>query len=56
MDFNLKSIKREYKNYLKDNFHGQKIQAPLFFNGNFGLRFDLQQGETGTEEYFTEGC
>lgn len=48
------TINREYKAYLNSNFRGQKIHTPLFFNGDFGLRFDLQKGETNTEEYFTE--
>ena len=48
------TIKQEYRKYLEDNFKGQKISTPLYFNGNFGLRFDLEVGETDTEEYFTE--
>jgi len=45
---------KEYKKYLADHFPGLKIQKPLFFNGKFGLRFDLQVGETDTEDYFKE--
>jgi hypothetical protein len=26
----------------------------LFFNWNIALRFDLQEGETDTDDYFTE--
>jgi hypothetical protein len=48
------AIKQEYKQYLNATFKDQKIIRPLFFNGNFGLRFDLQVGETDTEEYFME--
>lgn len=48
------TIKQEYRQYLEDNFRGQKIQKPIFFNGDFGLRFDLQKGETDTDEYFAE--
>jgi hypothetical protein len=48
------TIKQQYQQYLAGNFKGQKINKPLFFNGSFGLRFDLQVGETNTDEYFAE--
>jgi Domain of unknown function (DUF3885) len=48
------ALNQEYRKYLNDNFPGQEIKAPLFFKGNLGLRFDLQKGETGEEEYFVE--
>jgi len=44
----------EFKEYLTDSFKDQQICKPLFFNGKFGLRFDLQVGETNTNEYFEE--
>ena len=47
------TIKQEYRQYLEDKFKGQKISTPLYFNENYGLRFDLEVGETNTEEYFT---
>jgi hypothetical protein len=50
----MNAIIKEYKKYLAEYFHGLKIQKPLFFNGKFALRFDLQVGETATEDYFRE--
>lgn len=50
----MSTIKQEYRKYSEDNFKGQKISTPLYFNGNLGLRFDLEVGETDTEEYFVE--
>ena len=40
--------------YLTDNFSLRQICKPLFFNGEFGLRFNLQVGETDRDEYFEE--
>ncbi len=45
---------KSYKQFLADNFKGLKIRASLFFNWNNGLRFDLQNGEVDTDEYFEE--
>jgi len=50
----VQSLKQEYKQFLADYFGGLKIRTPLFFNWKFGLRFDLQVGETNTDEYFFE--
>lgn len=48
------TLKQEYRQFLEENFRGLKIKAPLFFNWDNGLRFDLQVGETNTDEYFQE--
>lgn len=37
-----------------ENFSGLEIKVPLFYNWENGLRFDLQVGDTDTEEYFKE--
>ena len=50
----MNSIFKEYNNYLTDYFPGLRIQPPLYFKGKFGLRFDLQVGETATADYFEE--
>lgn len=49
------TLKRDYKEFLHDNFNGLNIRAPLFFNWKIGLRFDLQDGVVGTDRYFEEG-
>lgn len=48
------TTKQEYRQFLKDNFKGLRLRKPLFYSWNFGLRFDLQVGETDTDEYFQE--
>lgn len=48
------TIKQEYREFLKDNFKGIRLRKPLFYCWDLGLRFDLQVGETGTDEYFQE--
>jgi len=48
------SVKQEYRSFLDINFKALEIRAPLFYNWPFSLRFDLQTGETGTDEYFIE--
>lgn len=48
------TIKQEYRKFLKDNFKGLKLRKPLFYSWNLGIRFDLQVGETDTDEYFQE--
>lgn len=40
------TTKQEYREFLKDNFKGLRLRKPLFYSWNFGLRFDLQTGET----------
>lgn len=47
-------IGKSYKQFLTDNFKGLRIRASLFFNWDKGLRFDLQEGEVDTDEYFEE--
>ncbi|WEK20718.1 MAG: DUF3885 domain-containing protein [Candidatus Pedobacter colombiensis] len=48
------TIKESYRQFLNDNFKGLSIQASLFFNWDRGLRFDLQEGEVGSDNYFDE--
>ena len=48
------TLKQEYRQFLEENFRGLIIKAPLFFNWDNALRFDLQVGETNTDEYFQE--
>ncbi|MEJ5964321.1 DUF3885 domain-containing protein [Pedobacter immunditicola] len=48
------SLKQETYEFLNVYFWGLKLRANLFFNAAYGLRFNLQQGETGTDEYFEE--
>jgi len=50
----LATIKQKYRQYLEENFKGLKIRTPIFFIGDFGLRFDLEKGEPDTDEYFIE--
>lgn len=42
----MQTTKQEYKQFLSDNFKGLRLRKPLFYSWNFGLRFDLQTGET----------
>lgn len=50
----MQTTKREYRQFLSDNFKGFRLQKPLFYSWNVGLRFDLQVGNTNTDEYFRE--
>ena len=51
----MKTLKQEYIEFLSDSFFkGFQLRKPLFYNWDFGLRFDLQIGETNTDEYFHE--
>lgn len=47
-------LKKEYNQFLDKNFKGLQLKKPLFYNWGFGLRFDLQVGETNTGQYFEE--
>jgi len=40
------TTKQEYRKFLNDNFKGLRLRKPLFYSWDFGLRFDLQTGET----------
>ncbi len=42
----MKTTKQEYRQYLSDNFKGLRLRTPLFYSWDFGLRFNLQTGET----------
>jgi hypothetical protein len=48
------TTKQEYRQFLSDNFKGLRLRKPLFYSWDFGLRFDLQVGETDSDEYFQE--
>lgn len=48
----MQPLKKEVKDFMSAHFNKSEIRAPLFFNSRYGLRFDLQCGETDTEEYF----
>ncbi|WP_316747545.1 hypothetical protein [Pedobacter gandavensis] len=48
------TLKRDYKEFLNDNFKGLSIRTALFFNWDIGLRFDLQEGDVGSDHYFEE--
>jgi len=48
------TTKQEYRKFLNDNFKGLRLRKPLFYSWDFGLRFDLQVGETDIDEYFQE--
>lgn len=50
----MKTVKTEYRQFLNDNFKGLRLKMPLFYSWNYGLRFDLQSGDTSTDEYFEE--
>ena len=42
----MQTTKQEYRQFLNDNFKGLRLRKPLFYSSDFGLRFDLQTGET----------
>ncbi|MFP9112445.1 DUF3885 domain-containing protein [Flavobacterium sp. RHBU_3] len=48
------NTKQELATFLATNFHKLRLHKPLFYNAEFGLRFDLQHGETFTDAYFKE--
>lgn len=48
------TVKQEYRQFLNEHFDGYEVKAPLFYNWENSLRFDLQVGDTDTEEYFKE--
>ena len=48
------TIKQEYRKFIKDNFERLRLRKPLFYSWDLGIRFDLQVGETDTDEYFQE--
>ena len=52
----MRNIKQTYRQFLKDNFSGLKLCKPLFYNWDYGLRFDLQDENLSTsdDEYFIE--
>ena len=50
----MKTLKQEYRQFLTDNFETFIFRQPLYFRWKFGLRFNLQVGEAGSDEYFEE--
>lgn len=50
----MQTIKKDYRQFLSKNFKGLRLGKPLFYSWEIGLRFDLQIGNTDTEEYFQE--
>ena len=50
----MQTTKQEYREFLSNNFVGLRLGKPLFYCWDIGLRFDLQVGDTDTEEYFRE--
>jgi hypothetical protein len=48
------TTKKEYKDFLNNNFKGLRLRKPLFYSWEFGLRFNLQVGKTDTDQYFQE--
>jgi hypothetical protein len=53
-DNNVLTTKQEYSQFLNCNFKGLRLRKPLFYGWNYGLRFNLQFGDTDTDEYFKE--
>lgn len=50
----MQTTKQEYRQFLSTNFNRLRLQRPLFYNWDIGLRFDLQVGNTNTDKYFKE--
>lgn len=50
----MQTPKQEYRQFLFDNFPGLRLRQLLFYSWAVGLRFDLQLGDTNTDEYFKE--
>jgi len=48
----VQTTKQEYRQFLQNHFKKLNLRVPLFYKCDFGLRFDLQVGETNTEKYF----
>ena len=50
----MQTTKQAYRQFLSDNFKRLRLRKPLFYSWDFGLRFDLQVGDTNIDEYFKE--
>jgi len=52
----MENIRQTYRQFLQDNFAGLKLKIPLFYNWEYGLRFDLQDEykSTDNDNYFAE--
>ena len=48
----MQTTKQAYRQFLSDNFKRLRLRKPLFYSWDFGLRFDLQVGDTNIDEYF----
>lgn len=53
-DFEGHSAKQEYRKLMDSVFKGLQLRQPMFYNWGVALRFNLQHGATGTDEYFRE--
>lgn len=40
------TLRQEYRQFFNDNFKGFRLRGPLFYCWDFGLRFNLQSGDT----------
>lgn len=50
----MSNLNQQLQTFLADNFKGLVLRQPLFYNWPFSLRFNLQEGEVGSESYFKE--
>lgn len=46
MSNTVQTTKQEYRQFIYENFNRRSLGQPLFYSSKFGLRFDLQTGET----------
>jgi hypothetical protein len=42
----VQTLRQEYRQFFNDSFKGFRLRAPLFYSWDFGLRFNLQTGDT----------
>lgn len=45
---------QEYRQFLATHFPGLALRKPVFYQGTYGLRVNLQVGETNTDDYFRQ--
>lgn len=50
----MSNLNQQLQTFLADNFKDLVLRQPLFYNWPFSLRFNLQEGEVGSESYFKE--
>jgi hypothetical protein len=52
----MNKLKEEYETFIKIKFNNIFLKRPLFYNWEYGLRFNLQDlNKIDTEDYFGEG-